>query len=89
MNQIDNLDYLDYIKLNHSVVSFSSANSIFYISLWNGILRDGKVDDIDILFFEAKHPKIINSTLSFISNHENKNISLTPCQLNHLLHIFP
>ena len=44
------LDYLDAIKLNHSVVSFSPSNSIFYISLWNGILRDGKVDDIDILF---------------------------------------
>ena len=84
-----NLDYLDAIKLNHSVVSFSPANSIFYISLWNGVLRDGKVDDIDILFLEAKHPKILNHSLSFISNNENKNISLSQTQLHHLLTLFP
>ena len=84
-----NLDYLDAIKLNHSVVSFSPANSIFYISLWNGVLRDGKVDDIDILFLEAKHPKIINHSLSFISNNENKNIYLSKQQLDHLLTLFP
>jgi hypothetical protein len=80
-----NLDYLDAIKLNHSVVSFSPANSIFYISLWNGVLRDGKVDDIDILFLEAKNPKIINHSLSF----DNKNIYLSKQQLHHLLQIFP
>jgi len=74
------MDYLDYIKLNHSLVSFSPANQIFYISLWNGVLRDGKVDDIDILFFEAKHPKIINQSLYF----DNKNIPLSITQLNHL-----
>ena len=79
------MDYLDAIKLNHSLVSFSPANSIFYISLWNGVLRDGKVDDIDILFLEAKHPKIINHSLSF----DNKNIYLSPIQLNHLLQFFP
>ena len=84
-----NLDYLDAIKLNHSVVSFSPSNAVFYISLWNGVLRDGKVDDIDILFFEAKHPKIINHSLSFISNNDNKNIPLSPIQLSHLLQIFP
>jgi len=79
------MDYLDAIQLNHSVVSFSPANRVFYISLWNGILRDGKVDDIDILFFEAKHPKIINSTLSF----DNKNIPLSITQLKHLSLLFP
>jgi hypothetical protein len=79
------MDYLDAIQLNHSVVSFSPANRVFYISLWNGILRDGKVDDIDILFFEAKHPKIINSNLSF----DNKNIPLSITQLNHLSLLFP
>jgi hypothetical protein len=80
-----NLDYIDAIKLNHSVVSFSPANSIFYISLWNGVLRDGKVDDIDILFLEAKNPKILNHSLSF----DNKNIFLSPIQLKHLLTLFP
>jgi hypothetical protein len=80
-----NLDYLDAIQLNHSVVSFSPAKSIFYISLWNGVLRDGRIDDIDITFLEAKHPKIINNSLSF----DNKNISLTPHQLKHLSLLFP
>jgi len=80
-----NLDYLDAIKINHSVVSFSPAKSIFYISLWNGVLRDGKIDDIDILFFEAKHPMIINSSLSF----DNKNIPLSITQLIHLRPLFP
>ncbi len=79
------MNYIDAIKLNHSVVSFSPAKAVFYISLWNGVLRDGKVDDIDILFLEAKHPKIINQSLSF----DNKNISLSQTQLNHLLQIFP
>ena len=79
------MNYLDAIKLNHSVVSFSPAKQIFYISLWNGVLRDGLIDDIDIQFFEAKHPKIINSSLSF----DNKNISLTPHQLSHLRDFFP
>jgi len=82
MNQID---YLDAIKLHHSLVSFSPANQIFYISLWNGVLRDGKVDDIDIHFFEAKSPKIIDNFLSF----DNKNIYLTPHQLKHLSSFFP
>lgn len=77
-------DYLDAIKLNHSVVSFSPANSIFYISLWNGVLRDGKVDDIDILFLEVKHPKIIKHSLSF----DNKIIPLSITQLNHLSTLF-
>ena len=74
------MNYLDAIKLNHSVVSFSPAKSIFYISLWNGVLRDGKVDDIDILFLEAKHPKIIDGSLSF----DMKNIPLSHTQLTHL-----
>ncbi len=82
MNQID---YLDYIKLNHCLVSFSPAKQVFYISLWNGILRDGKVDDIDIEFFEAKHPKIVDGSLYF----DNKNISLSTTQLHHLLGFFP
>lgn len=82
MNQFD---YINAIKLNHSVVSFSPTKSIFYISLWNGVLRDGKVDDIDIMFLEAKHPKIIDGFLSF----DNKNIYLSPHQLTHLLSLFP
>jgi len=81
MNQ---MDYLDAIMLNHSLVSFSPAKSIFYISLWNGVLRDGLIDDIDILFLEAKHPKIIDGSLSF----DNKIIPLSTIQLNHLLTIF-
>ena len=79
------MNYLDAIQLNHSVVSFSPAKSIFYISLWNGVLRDGRIDDIDICFFEAKHPFIRDSSLSF----DNKNISLTPTQLLHLSLVFP
>ena len=79
-----NLDYLDAIKLHHSLVSFSSANQIFYISLWNGVLRDGKVDDIDIIFLEAKLPKIRDGSLSF----DNKTIPLSITQLNHLSNIF-
>ena len=78
------MDYLDAIKLNHSVVSFSPAKQVFYISLWNGVLRDGRIDDIDILFFEAKHPKIINNSLSF---HDTI-IPLSTTQLTHLLAIF-
>jgi hypothetical protein len=79
------MDYLDAIKKNHCVVSFSQAKQVFYISLWNGVLRDGIIDDIDILFFEAKYPKIINNSLSF----DNQNITLSITQLNHLSTIFP
>jgi len=78
------MNYLDAIKINHSLVSFSPANQIFYISLWNGVLRDGKVDDIDIQFLEAKHPIIIQNSLSF----DNKIIPLSTIQLHHLLTIF-
>jgi hypothetical protein len=78
------MNYLDAIKINHSLVSFSPANQVFYISLWNGVLRDGKVDDIDIQFFEAKHPIIIQNSLSF----DNNIIPLSTIQLNHLLTIF-
>ena len=78
------MNYLDYIKLNHCLVSFSPAKQVFYISLWNGVLRDGRIDDIDIDFFEAKHPKIIDGFLSF----DKKNIPLSTTQLNHLLGIF-
>ena len=77
--------YLDSIRLNHSFVSFSPAKSIFYISLWNGVLRDGLIDDIDIHFFEAKNPFILNQSLSF----DNKNLSLSTIQLNHLSLFFP
>jgi hypothetical protein len=83
------MDYLDSIKQHHCVVSFSEANQLFYISLWNGVLRDGKVDDIDILFVEAKNPTIFNDSLSFDSNNENKNISLSKYQLKYLLPLFP
>jgi len=82
-------DYLDTIKLNHCFASFTSGNQICYISLWNGVLRDGKVDHVDIVFFEAKNPKIINGVLSFDYRNDIKNISLTPIQLNYLLKIFP
>ena len=78
------MDYLDYIKLNHCLVSFSPAKQVFYISLWNGVLRDGKIDDIDITFFEAKHPKIINNSLYFDGNL----ISLSTTQRIHLSNIF-
>ena len=78
------MNYLDAIKLNHSLVSFSTANQIFYISLWNGVLRDGKIDDIDIMFLEAKLPKIRDGSLSF----DNKIIPLSITQLNHLSTIF-
>lgn len=79
------MDYIDSIKLHHSFVSFSSVHNVFFISLWNGVLRDGKVEDIDILFFEAKHPTIINGFLSF----DNKNIFLSIPQLEHLSLLFP
>ena len=78
------MDYLDSIKTHHSFVSFSSAKSIFYISLWNGVLRDGQIDDIDILFFEAKHPKIINGSLFF----DHTQIILSTTQLSHLSNLF-
>jgi hypothetical protein len=57
------MDYFDSIKLYHSFVSFSTINQTFYISLWNGILRDGIIDDIDITFFEDKHPTIFNHSI--------------------------
>ncbi len=78
------MDYLDAIKLNHSLVSFSPAKQVFYISLWNGVFRDGRIDDIDIKFFEAKHPKIIDHSLSFDGNL----IPLSTTQLNHLSNFF-
>lgn len=79
------MDYLHHIKIHHCFVSFSSANSIFYISLWNGVLRDGRIDDIDIIFLEAKHPIISNGFLSF----DNKNILLSSIQFKHLSLFFP
>ena len=44
----------------------------------------GKVDDIDILFFEAKHPKILDRSLSF----DDKFIPLSSIQLTHLSSFF-
>ncbi len=82
-------DYIDSIKRNHCVVSFGINKKVFYISLWNGVLRDGKVDDIDIQFIEASNPTIFNDSLSFEINNENKNIILSKHQLKHLLTIFP
>jgi hypothetical protein len=79
------MNYIESIQKDHCVVSFSTANSIFYISLWNGVLRDGKIDDIDIDFYEAKFPIIRDGSLSF----DNKNIFLTPIQLSHLSLTFP
>lgn len=79
------MDYIDSIKLHHSFVSFSSVHKVFFISLWNGVLRDGIIDDIDIQFFEAKYPIIINNFLSF----NNKNILLSNTQLQHLSLLFP
>jgi hypothetical protein len=79
------MNYYDSIKLHHSFVSFSTANSIFYISIWNGVLRDGRIDDIDIQFFEAKSPIISSGFLSF----DNKNIPLSITQLEHLSLFFP
>jgi hypothetical protein len=83
------MNYIDHIKLHHSLVSFSESKSIFYISLWNGVLRDGRIDDIDILFVEAKNPIIFNGYLSFHNNNSIKNIFLTPTQLTHLSLLFP
>lgn len=83
------MNYIDSILRNHCVVSFSESKSLFYISLWNGVLRDGKVDDIDIHFIEAKNPTIFNHSLSFEINNQNKNIILSKHQLKHLLTIFP
>ena len=80
-----NLDYIDSIKINHSFVSFSPSKAVFYISLWNGVLRDGKIEDIDITFFEATLPKIFNHSLYF----DNKIIPLSIIQLTHLSSIFP
>jgi hypothetical protein len=82
---MNHTDYLDSIRMNHSVVSFSPSKSVFYISLWNGVLRDGLIEDIDISFFEAKHPFIRDSSLHF----DNKNIFLSTQQLSHLRTIFP
>lgn len=78
------MNYNDSILLHHSVVSFSPSKSVFYISLWNGVLRDGKIDDIDIDFFEDKNPTILNNILLL----SNKNITLSIIQLNHLSSLF-
>ena len=72
------MNYYDSIKIHHCFVY--PANSLFYISIWNGVLRDGQIDDIDIQFFEAKHPMISNGFLSF----DNKNIYLSDIQLKHI-----
>ena len=79
-NSNDSMDYSTSISNKHSFVSYSQFNQTFYISLWNGVLRDGKLDDIDILFFEAKNPKIIDGTLSFADT----TVQLTPTQLKFL-----
>jgi hypothetical protein len=84
-----NPEYIDSIKMNHCVVSFGVNKQVFYISLWNGILRDGKVDDIDIQFIEAKNPTIFKDCLSFDINNENKNIILSKQQLKHLSSLLP
>jgi len=76
----DSMDYATSIRNFHSFVSYSPHNKSFYISLWNGVLRDGKLDDIDILFFEAKNPKIIEGFLHF----EDTTVQLTPTQLQFL-----
>jgi hypothetical protein len=79
------MNYLDSIKLHHCFLSFSNANQTFYISLWNGVLRDGLIDDIDITFFEAKHPTINNHNLIFDKNI----IPLSIFQFIHLSNFFP
>lgn len=79
------MDYIDSIKLHHSFVSFSSVHKVFFISLWNGVLRDGIIHDIDIQFFEAKSPIIIDNFLSF----DNKKIILSKHQFDHLSSFFP
>jgi hypothetical protein len=78
------MNYFDSIKLNHSFVSFSHSNQTFYISLWNGVLRDGIIQDIDITFLEAKHPKIIDHSLFF----DNTFFPLSHTQLSHLSTFF-
>ena len=77
------MNYFDSIKIHHCFVY--PANSLFYISLWNGVLRDGQIDDIDIQFFEAINPTISNGFLCF----DNKNIPLSITQLNHISLLFP
>lgn len=57
------MDYYESIKLHHCFVYH--AKDSFYISLWNGVLRDGRIDDIDIQFFQAKQPIISNGILYF------------------------
>jgi hypothetical protein len=79
------MNYLDSILLHHSVVSFSPAKSVFYISLWNGVLRDGKIDDIDIQFFESPSCSIFNDQL-VLHNHI---IPLSTIQLFHLSSLLP
>ena len=78
------MNYIMY-KENHCVVSFSSTKRIFYISLWNGLLRDGQIHDIDIQFLEAKNPRIVDGSLSF----NEKIINLSEKQLKHLLRLLP
>jgi hypothetical protein len=84
-----NTEYIDSIKRNHCVVSFGINKKLFYISLWNGVLRDGKIDDIDIQFIEASNPTIFKDSLSFQINNEIKNIILSKLQLKHLSTLFP
>jgi hypothetical protein len=79
------MDYFESIQINHSLVSFSQANSIFYISLWNGILRDGRILDLDISFLEAKNPSILNNELHV----DDKIFPLSTIQLIHLSKFFP
>jgi hypothetical protein len=83
------MDYIDTIKQYHCIVSFSQAKHLFYISLWNGVLRDGKVDDIDIQFIEAHNPTIFKDCLRFDYNNQIKNIILSKHQLTHLSLLFP
>ena len=78
------MDYYENIKENHCVVSFSESKRVYYICLWNGVLRDGKVDDIDIEFIETPDIKITNDTLVC----SNKNVSLSSMHLQHLTSLF-
>jgi hypothetical protein len=74
------MDYYTSIRTKHCFVSFSESNKTFYISLWNGVLRDGKIDDIDILFFEARNPTIKNNNLCF----DDTIVELSPIHLKYL-----
>lgn len=74
------MDYYEQIKQNHCAVSFSESRQVYYVCLWNGVLRDGKVDDIDIKFIETPDIKIVDNKMFY----SNKNITLTPTQINNL-----